>query len=80
MFFVYILYSKRLQQYYVGSTNDLIDRLRRHNAGEGKHTRKGIPWDLIHKIELPTRSEAVQLEKKIKKRGIKRFLDNINTQ
>jgi putative endonuclease len=80
MFFVYILFSKSIQKYYVGSTHDLNDRIKRHNAGESNYTRKGAPWDLIHVIEMSTRAEAMQFEKRIKKRGIKRFIDDINTR
>ncbi len=75
MFYVYILYSARLNSYYAGSTNDLTDRIHRHNTGQSKYTRKGVPWELVYVETLPSRSLAVQLERKIKKRGIKRFLD-----
>ncbi|MCF3107263.1 GIY-YIG nuclease family protein [Niabella sp. CC-SYL272] len=75
----YILYSESLKKYYVGSTVDLADRLRRHNNGEGKFTKKGMPWELIWSNVFASRSEAVSLEMKIKKRGIKRFLEDQNT-
>lgn len=71
----YILYSAFLKKYYVGSTANLADRLRRHNDGESKYTRKGVPWVLIWSSAFEQRSEAVSLEMKIKKRGIKRFLE-----
>lgn len=79
---VYILWSVSIERFYVGSTNDLADRLHRHNAGEGKYTKKGIPWRLIWNGSCADRSEAVRLENKIKKRGIKRFLldREINTE
>ena len=67
-------------KYYVGHTQDLDDRLKRHNAGEGKFTKAGIPWELRWKLECKTRSEAIILENKIKKRGIKRFLDDLNVR
>jgi len=47
-----------------------------HNIGKGKFTSKGIPWVLVVKFECNTRSEAVKLELKIKKRGIKRYLQD----
>jgi putative endonuclease len=78
MFYVYTLYSESIGSYYVGSTNDVKDRLYRHNAGQSRYTVKGLPWRLIHVIELTSRSEAVRLERKIKKRGIKRFLIDSN--
>ena len=39
-------------------------------------TKTGIPWHVVLQIEAINRSEALILEKKIKKRGAKRFLDN----
>ena len=75
---VYILWSESLEKYYVGSTNDLEDRVYRHNSGQGKFTSKGMPWELVWNYECVNRSEAVRMENTIKKRGIKRFLlDNI---
>ena len=71
---VYILWSDRLQQYYCGQTNDFNDRFYRHNSGQSQSTARGIPWIVVKIIEVPSRSEALRLEKKIKKRGISRFL------
>jgi hypothetical protein len=38
--FVYVLYSRSLEKYYVGQTNDLEDRLKRHNSGNGKYQNR----------------------------------------
>jgi len=56
----------------------LQDRLHRHNAAHELATKGGIPWKLITCFEFATRSEAVNLEKKIKKRSAKRFLEDID--
>lgn len=85
MFFVYILYSeirKRLyseirQRYYVGQTNEINQRLERHNHGKVRSTKSGVPWQLIKTFEVNDRAEAMRLEAKIKGRGIKRFLKEI---
>ena len=78
-FCVYIMWSERLGKFYVGSTGNLENRVKRHNKGEEKFTSKGVPWQLIWSESYRTRSEAVQMENKIKKRGIQRFLvDNQN--
>lgn len=74
MFKVYIIYSRSLQQYYTGQTNNLEDRLFRHNSGQGKYSKSGIPWELIWKKEVATRSEAMKLENQIKKQGAQRYL------
>jgi putative endonuclease len=75
MFHTYIIFSEKVNRYYVGSTQDLDDRLRRHNAGHSKSTKGKGPWTLITSFSFKTRSEAMALETKIKKRGAKRFLD-----
>jgi putative endonuclease len=75
-FKVYILWSEALRKYYVGSTNNLEARFYRHNSGQGKFTKKGVPWKLIWSIDCMDRKEAVQVENKIKKRGIGRYLLN----
>ncbi|MEC3908225.1 GIY-YIG nuclease family protein [Tamlana sp. 2201CG12-4] len=74
-FEVYILFSSSLNRYYVGHTNNFEKRLSTHNSGGKKYTSKGRPWILVKKYICITRSEAMQLERKIKKRGIKRFLE-----
>ena len=74
--YVYILYSETIRRYYVGQTADIERRLVRHNEGYVKSTKRGSPWTLIHSIKVYSRSEALLLERKIKKRGAKRYLDN----
>ena len=78
MYYAYILHSEKLDRYYVGSTNNVNNRLLRHNGSQGSYTKKGVPWILVKSFELSTRSEAVKFEMKIKKRGAKRFLTGLN--
>jgi len=75
MYTVYILYSEKSSRYYVGQTSNITDRLERHNQGRVKSTKFGIPWRIILQIEVSTRSEAMILEKQIKKRGAKRYVE-----
>ena len=65
-YFVYILYSDSIDSFYKGQTNDIVQRLLRHNAGYEKYTQIGIPWILIWTKNFETRSEAVILETKLK--------------
>ncbi len=75
---VYILQSQSNGRYYCGYTSNLTQRLKSHNDPEYRLTRttKVIPgpWENIWVSEYLSRSEAVKLEKKVKKRGIKRYL------
>jgi len=77
MFYVYILYSATKSRFYIGQTNDLDDRLMRHNSGYEKSTRYGVPWKVIYETKVETRSQAVKLEHQIKKRGARRYLTDI---
>jgi len=70
MFFVYILEAKESKRYYVGQTNNLDDRIKRHNQGKNLSTKAFIPWHLKWWKEYQTRSEAVMVEKTLK--GIKK--------
>lgn len=77
-FFVYILYSESADKYYKGQTNNLEDRLKRHNAGSEVATAKGRPWKLVWSTEKESRSEAIILEKKLKNMNrlkLKFFID-----
>ncbi len=62
--YVYILRSFRTQRYYVGSTQDVENRLHKHNSGKSQSTRAGAPWELILSEKFPTRSDAVVQEQK----------------
>ncbi len=73
---VYILQSLKTNRFYCGQTQDIEDRLERHNSGYSKFTKAERPWKLVWKKEFSTRTEAVRLEIQIKKRGIGRFLTN----
>ena len=63
MFYVYVLRSAKTGRRYVGSCEDLDDRLRRHNAGESNATKHGVPWRLLHTKSFAMRSEAAIKER-----------------
>ncbi len=76
MFTVYILFSVSTQKFYTGQTHDIENRLLEHNSGETKSIKNGMPWTIVWRQDLASRSEAMILEKKIKSRGAKRFVDD----
>lgn len=75
--FVYILYSNSLEKYYVGQADNANARLERHNKGIVSYTKRGAPLKRIWLKEVQNRSEAMVLERKIKGRGAKRYLQDI---
>jgi len=78
MYHTYILYSNTSNQFYTGHTVNLQNRLLEHNSGETKSIAKGTPWKLIWQAESDSRGKAMQLEKKIKSRGARRFLQDLD--
>jgi putative endonuclease len=77
MFKVYILYSSHVDQYYVGHTQNIEDRLSRHNSGRSLSTKKGKPWILVYTEIFETRSEAMLREKAIKQMKSRTYLEQI---
>ena len=73
-YFVYILYSKKLNLFYKGNTSNIAKRLIRHNSGISKYTKKGVPWKLIWITQKKTKSLAYKLEMKLKNLSRKRTI------
>jgi putative endonuclease len=63
MFHVYVLRSSKTGRRYVGSCENLDERVRRHNFGHSKATRHGIPWTLIYSESFSNRAEATRQER-----------------
>ena len=77
MFVTYILYSVTLDVYYVGSTGNLDDRLKRHNSGRSTFTKPGVPWKLVYQKEYETKMEANRAELYIKSQKSRRYIENL---
>ena len=63
MFFCDVLLSQKTGHRYVGSCENLDERIRRHNSGDSKATKHGVPWVLLHSETFGTRSAAAQRER-----------------
>src|SRR6056297_1726672 len=77
MYYTYILYSKSLDSYYIGSSKDVYKRLERHNRGHSKYTKRGIPWEMVYFKEYPSRSEAVKREYQLKKQKSRSYIEQL---
>lgn len=75
MYFVYILYSQRINKYYIGCTENLDKRLEVHNAGLSTFTSKGVPWVRVYFEQLDTLSEARKREIEIKKKKSRKYIE-----
>lgn len=66
-FYVYILQSQKfLDRFYTGITDNLRDRLRRHNAGEVPHTAKYRPWSVKTAVAFTDQQQAREFERYLK--------------
>ncbi|HSP41960.1 MAG TPA: GIY-YIG nuclease family protein [Luteolibacter sp.] len=66
MAFVYMLKGQN-GRHYLGATEDLEARIKRHQSGMVHSTRRlGLPLDLIAFREYPVMSEALAIEKMLK--------------
>jgi len=76
MFFVYVLRSTVNGHFYVGMTENIANRIARHNRGDNKSTKAHRPWELFFFESCSTRDEArkreVYLKSGIGKEYIKR--------
>lgn len=65
-YFVYVIKSLKNSDLYVGSTENLENRLKKHNSGKVRSTKAYKPWEILEFRECESRSEAVQLERFLK--------------
>ncbi len=67
MKYVYILQSgDDPQRHYTGITDDISQRLEKHNAGQVSHTKKYAPWKLQTYIAFSDDARANDFEKYLK--------------
>ncbi len=76
-FFTYILFSEKLDKFYIGHTIDLERRVNEHNSGFSKSTQSGLPWKLVYSKFFISKSEAYAFERKIKSMKNRKFILNL---
>jgi putative endonuclease len=78
-FFVYIVYSKSIDAFYIGQTKDLEQRIIIHNKGtfKGSSTKIANDWALYFSILCETRQQALLIEKHIKRMRNRTFYANL---
>tara|TARA_A100001388_G_scaffold75611_1_gene53745 strand:- start:15 stop:287 length:273 start_codon:yes stop_codon:yes gene_type:complete len=68
-YYVYLLVTKSGKNHisYVGYTNNLINRLKKHNSSNGAKFTKGRKWKVIYSKKYDSKSKALKEEYKLKK-------------
>ncbi|UZD24345.1 GIY-YIG nuclease family protein [Algoriphagus halophytocola] len=74
-FSVYILYSRSLDKFYIGYTANFTERLAYHNSTQNKiWTKRGQPWEVHLLIDRLEKSQALKMEKHLKKMKSRNYL------
>ena len=69
MYYVYVLYSTELDEFYLGSTTDLKRRYEQHKKGENKSTRKVSDWKVVYYEAYLAHATAKRREANLKRSG-----------
>ena len=78
MFYVYILYSAKLDRFYTGFTSNLDERLDFHsNAEIRKYTHNAKDWFVFYKIACNSKIQALHIEKHIKQMKSSIYIRNL---
>jgi putative endonuclease len=76
----YIIHSKQIDKYYIGVTQEDIDsRILKHNteAYGKKYTSQANDWVLFHYIVCETYSQAINIERHIKRMKSKKYIEDL---
>ncbi|MBM3415426.1 MAG: GIY-YIG nuclease family protein [Bacteroidetes bacterium] len=74
-FTVYIIYSASADEYYIGYTENLEERLYRHNNSGSKATKKANDWRVVYTETFELKSAVVIREYEIKKKKSRKYIE-----
>lgn len=79
MGYVYVLYSKKLGRYYIGSCLNLKKRFEEHQFGAYKNsfTSKVNDWELVFNIDNLEYQQARKIESHIKKMKSRKYIEDL---
>ena len=73
--YTYIIKSKIKEKYYIGTSSNLVQRLKLHNEGHSKSTKAFVPWEIVYSEKFATKHEALKREKELKNMKSKKYLE-----
>ncbi len=77
MFITYILFSEKLNKYYIGSTCCLEDRINKHNSNHKGFTGGVGDWILVYKEDYEDKSQSLRRELQIKKWKSRKMIESL---
>ena len=69
VYYVYLIKTLKglRNKSYVGYTNNLVQRIFKHNSNIGAKSTKGYKWELVYKKRFFSKRKALSFEYKLKK-------------
>ncbi|SHH53281.1 GIY-YIG nuclease family protein [Winogradskyella jejuensis] len=78
LFKVYIIYSNKIDKFYVGYSGDILEeRIRKHNTNHKGFTGKANDWELKYFEEYSEKSEAIKRELSIKNKKSRKHIERL---
>jgi len=79
MHYIYIIFSKQKNTYYIGETHQLQERLQKHNTHSYNNSFSKIAsdWEYALTYECKNKDHATYLEKFIKRMKSKKFTQKV---
>lgn len=76
--FVYIIYSKQADHYYIGQSEDLNRRLIEHNSHlyQESFTKVASDWELVMSLRCASKRQAIKIETHIKKNKSRKYVED----
>ena len=76
MYYTYVLISQKDEELYIGWTDDLKERIKRHNKGLVKSTKNRLPVKVVYYEACLTKENAIKREKQLKTGFGRKYLKN----
>ena len=79
MHFIYIIYTRSFDKFYVGESIDPTERVLQHNKGlyKGASTSYAKDWELKLTLSVATKEDALKIERFLKSMKSKKFIGKL---
>ena len=65
-YYFYILFSEKLDKFYIGYSENLAERLKKHNSKHKGFTGRSNDWNIVYTEEFDTKKKTYSRERQVK--------------
>ncbi|KKQ18535.1 hypothetical protein A2617_01095 [Candidatus Daviesbacteria bacterium RIFOXYD1_FULL_41_10] len=73
----YILQREKDGKFYIGSTTNIENRIKKHNSGQSRYTKNKGPFRIVYQEQYETLSEAKKREYYLKSLKSRKALEKL---